>query len=401
MNLRSELLPAARGLLKLARKDPAQARDAMAKLSVDEQVATVCEAPLEIRGRVLDLVPIPEEVVPLIPEAELCFLCKQLGVQDASWILALATDEQIVACVDLDAWNGLAVDVEDLDHWFATLAESGDETLLRAARSLDPELLALYLRAHIDVVLKPSGDDDWTPADGAQTLEGQYYFQALRENDDIAALLKLVHILFQKDYWLYFRMMHSVREELSTELEEWALRWRTGRLEDIGFPSWDSSMRIYGHLRPDRLADVPLEPMDMHAPEWALPVWITDLPAVAGEQPTIFRAAAALEPDERSQFFYAFIALANKVAVADRRGLGDAETLPEMILKAANVSSLGLEHVASENTLTLEETLRRVGLERLFRVGVNLAPEGVRPTIQEDTDEADEADEGIVTDGGS
>ncbi len=392
---RSLLIPAARDLLRLAQKDRAAARRVMAELSAPEQVAAICEAPLGMRASILDLAPEPEVVIPLMPEAELCFTCRHLGVSEASWLLRNATPEQIVACVDLDAWDGLLPERRRLDDWFASLAEAGDETLLRAGQSLDPEVLALYLRHHVRVELKPAGDEDWQPPDGSQALEGHFHFVARHPDDDLAPLLKLLHVLFQKDYWLYFRMMQSVGEELETEIEEWALRWRTGRLEDLGFPSWDSAMRIYGFLREERLADLPktkTPPLDTGS--WDMPVWITALPTPAKEGHSVFRAVAELGLEERRGFFYAFIALANQVAVADRKPLGDAETLPATIEKAASVASLGLEHVATGNGLGLAETLRRVPLERLFRVGVNLGPEGVRPGISQEVDEVDAADEG-------
>ncbi len=73
------------------------------------------------------------------------------------------------------------------------------------------------------------------------------------------------------------------------------------------------------------------------------------------------------------------ISLANHIAVADRMELGDPESLPIAIDKAARFTSDGLEFVAQENELSLEETLRRVSLERLFRVGANLDREGALP----------------------
>lgn len=380
----------ARHLLKLAQEDREAARSVMESMPLDQQVAAVCEAPLAMRTRLLDLCPAPEEVVPRIPEAELCFTCKAAGVSDSSWILAHATEDQLVACVDLDAWTGLAPDVRKLDGWMAALAEAGPDTLLRAAQAMDPEMLALYLRDHVTVALKPSGDEDWEPPDGGQTLEGQFYFVARREGDDLAALARLLQVLFERDYWLYFRMMQSVVEESRTEIEEWALRWRTGRLEDLGFPSWDRAMRIYGHLRPDRLAELPLEPGDIEHTRWQLPVWISDLPVAADSRHAVFRAAGRLDADGRAAFFYAFLTLANKVAVADRRDLGDADTLPDTIEKAAAVASRGLEHVASENGIELVDALRRVPVEHLFRIGVNLAPAGVRPPPS-DLDQEDDA----------
>jgi hypothetical protein len=43
------------------------------------------------------------------------------------------------------------------------------------------------------------------------------------------------------------------------------------------------------------------------------------------------------------------------------------------------VASLGLEHLASASGLEDVEVLRRVTMERLFRVGANLDPENARP----------------------
>ena len=217
------------------------------------------------------------------------------------------------------------------------------------------------------------------------------------ENDDIAPLLALLRTLFQHDYWLYFRLLQAAEHELESDLEEWSLRWRTGRLEDLGFPSWDESMRIYGFLRSDRFGDVPVETAALDLERWAMPVWITDLPASAQGGSPLFRAVAELDGAERQGFFYAFIALANRVAVADRRELSDAETLPATLEKADRVASLGLAEVVGRTGLSAADVLRRVPLEHLFRVGVNVSDENERPTpvgVGDDDDEADEEAKG-------
>lgn len=394
MTIQSQVLPAARQLLKLAARDKALAQDEMSKMSDEEQVATICEAPIAMRVRLLELAERPEDLIPLMPDAELCFTCKQVGVSDASWILAYATTQQVITCIDLDAWSGLTPAPAKFDSWIAALAEAGDESLFRAAQAMDPELISLYLKSRADVELKPAGDEDWQPPEGGQTFEGQFYVIAHENNDDLAPLLRLMHVLFQKDYWLYFRMMHSVREESETEISEWALRWRTNRLEDLGFPSWDRSMGIYGFLRPDRLADLPAESILVEQLAWDLPVWITSLPAAADHRHAIFRAVVQLETEERARFFYAFLALANRIAVADRLDLGDSETLPETLEKAATVTSRGLEFVATENGVAMVEALRRSGVERLFRVGVNLAPDGIRPPYSDSEGDEENPDPG-------
>ncbi|MCP4905051.1 MAG: hypothetical protein GY910_08715 [bacterium] len=381
MDLPRAFVPEARRLLKLARTDRRAAEKELAALTPERQATVICEASLSIRRQMIDLLPDPESVIPLIPEAEFCYTCRSIGLEDSAWLLEMATETQIVTSFDLDVWSGIQIDPARLELWMTALAGGADETLLRAAQSFDPELLVIYLRQHVDVSLKPSEQDDpdWSPPDRSQTLEGQFYFVAKDPKDDLAPVLRLLHTLFQGDYWLYFRMIQAVLVELPTENAEWALRWRTGRLEDLGFPSWDASMRIYGFLRPERMADVPDDDSALDLESWAMPVWLSELPGARSDERALFRATRELGAGERSALFYALIALANRVAVADRMELGDPESLPGAIDKATRFASDGLEHIAGAHGLSLEDTLRRVSIERLFRVGTNLDREAALP----------------------
>lgn len=107
--------------------------------------------------------------------------------------------------------------------------------------------------------------------------------------------------------------------------------------------------------------------------EWPLPVWMPSLPVAQASELALLRALAALPEEERRPHLFAFVALANRVAVADELPLGDAETLPVALEKAARLASRGLEHLASANGLALPDVLRRATLEHLFRVGYRLA----------------------------
>jgi Family of unknown function (DUF6178) len=368
-----------RRLLALARRDRGAAEKALAALSVDAQLALICETPLSQRGEMLALLSAPEAVIPLLPEAELCFIVKAVGLADAPWILEHASPEQVQACIDLDAWNAYEPDIAKLNDWLDALASSSVEAAVRSVRALDPELLVMFLRSRIAVVLKPAGDDDWQPPVGSQTLEGQFFFSALSEGDDLASTQTLLRALFEADYWTYFRMMQGAIWELDSDNQEYALRWRNGRLEDLGFPGWDEAIRIYGFLAPGERARVPEDAHPLDVSEWRLPVWMPVLPALRDRRHRIFDAIARLEEAERLACFYAFVAVANKVAVADRMPLSDALSTPRAIDKAAVWTSRGLAHVAAENGLDDTEVLRRVALERLFRVGANLDPTSARP----------------------
>lgn len=366
-------------ILGLARKERAAATQAIQGMTLDQQVALVCDTPLSRRAETLELLPAPEAVIPLIPEAEFCFTVKAIGIEDAAWILDHATPEQIVACVDLDGWRGATADRAAIDRWLDTLAMTTDESFLRSIRALDPELVVLFLKHRIQCFQKPDDDEGWQPPEGSQTVEGQFHFVAVREGDDLEPVVAMLRALFVADYWVYFRMMQGIIHELDIVNEEWALRWRTGRLEDLGFPPWDSAMAIYRFIRRDDRAAISDETTSFVMGKWHLPVWMPRLPASADHPYLLFRVFAQLDETERRSALYAFIALANKVAVADRMELSDAESTPIAIDKVADFASVGLEFISTKRGLDAADVLRRVPLQRLFSVGANLEPERAYP----------------------
>ncbi len=367
----------------------------MEELGLEAQVALVCEAPLSRRAELIGLAPSPEALVPELPEAELCFVLKQLGLRDCGWLLDLATNQQITSAVDLDVWNHNELDRVQLETWLDALADASEETLLRAAQSLDPELLVLHLRSRIQVVLKPSDSEDpgWEPPPGFQSLEGQFYFAPLDPGDDPEVELALLRVLFQHDYWTYFRFMQGAIWELDPENEEWALRWRTGRLQDLGFPEWSESVAIYRFLPPAERSLIPTGEKPLQTPGFALAMWLPGLPAGVDDRFPIFRAISELDPEERQGAFFAFVGLANRIAVADGFALSDAESLPRAIEKAARFASHGLEFLCRENALSELEVVRQVSIARMFQVGANLDPASARPPrVQADDDSEVPAD---------
>ncbi|HBZ72573.1 MAG TPA: hypothetical protein DEP35_23685 [Deltaproteobacteria bacterium] len=366
-------------ILALARHDRTAAREAVARLDLEAQVALVCEIPVSRRAEVLDLLPAPEAVIPALPEAELCFTAKAIGLAEAGPLLEHATAGQLKACIDLDAWRTHEPDRETLAAWLDACVEAGGETVMKAVEALDAELLVLLLKDRAEVILKPD-EDDWQPPAGAQTLEGQFYLIAKRGTEDLETILYMLQTLFERDYWHYFRLMQGVIWEIESNCEESALRWRTNRLQDLGFPTWEEAMAIYGLLREDERTRLAAETSALDVAPFRLPVWLPELPAATDADHAVFRAAAELSAEERRAFLYAFVALANKVAVADRMPLGDAESTPAAIEKAASVASAGLLHLAEHHGLPLVEVLRRAPLDRLFRVGAALDL-AVRPRV--------------------
>lgn len=365
----AELPGEVRELLALARRDRGAARAALGALAVEEQVALVCRTPAARRGELLDLLPEPERVVPVLPEAELVFTVKAVGHADAAWLLAHATDDQLQACVDLDAWRTSTPERDTLDTWIESFAEADDDTLVRGVRALDPELIQLWLSDRVEVVVKTE-DPGFQPPEGASTIDGQFFVVPRRSGDDLAVVLRLLALLFESDYWFYFRILQAVQWEHVAENEEWAQRWRAGRLQDLGFPPREEALGIYARPQREELERLPDAAPPIGA--WHLPVFVPELPAADDAGLPLFRAASKLDDEARRSFFYAFLALANQVAVADDMPLGDAESIPRAIDKAAHLASRGLEWLAERHGIEAAEVLRRAPLVQLFRIGAHL-----------------------------
>ena len=144
---------------------------------------------------------------------------------------------------------------------------------------------------------------------------------------------------------------------------------------------------MYGFLASERLADVPADVDALDVGAWHLPVWMPELPVGPDAREALFRAIAQLADDERSASFYALLATANKVAVADQLALSDAESMPRALASAVRLVDAGLDFVARERGLEPVEVLRRVPMDRLFRVGANLEGASPRPLPAEDQNE--------------
>lgn len=383
-------LPDARQLLRTAQNDRNAARESVAALDEDAQLGLVCSAAPRDRMGLLDLMENPERVVARLPEAELCFTVKAVGLESAAWLLDQATSEQIVAAVDLDVWDGPRVQPVMIDAWLAAIASTSDESVLEAFDSLDDELLVQWLRERLFVAQRPSqGDEDWQPPEKSQTLDGQFYFAALREGDDLASIVRVLHVIWQGDYWSYFRLLLGVIHELPTENHEYALRWRQARLQDLGFPTWEDALALYRHLDEKRYADLPEEADALDVASWSLPVYLPQLPEPAQGDYAVFRVIAQLEDEERASAFYAFVAVANGVAVADRMPLSDSETTAKAIAKAARFVDDGLAHLLRAHEIEAVEVLRRVPLAHLFRLGANLSPDEARPNFPSEAEETE------------
>ncbi len=69
-------------------------------------------------------------------------------------------------------------------------------------------------------------------------------------------VVEFLRVLRLADLDMYHRLMQEAMWAQESDLEEWAYRWRTGRLQDEGIPNYYEALEAY-HVTESRTASWP------------------------------------------------------------------------------------------------------------------------------------------------
>jgi hypothetical protein len=358
-------------LMQLARRDRSAARAALRALSVEEQARLCGELRPELRGEFLLLTDHPEHVVPLLEPATLVVAVRGAGMSEAAWLLELATREQRIACIDLDCWQSYDLELPRVNEWIDALIEAGRPTLLRALDEFDPEIWLLAMKDQTEVAVVGREDE---PPDGYFTEDGVVYFKP-NSDEAFARVREVMQSSFSERQPRYWQLVYGMLFELPSECEEYALRWRTGRLTDLGFPELEAAMRVYRPLAlgDTEVLDAPVE-FGEHGARGAALVLTRELPGQYADT-LLARTLAELEPDRARDVVGYVLGVANTLAVADRMRLSEPDTAARALEKAVRGIERGLREVAAARSRSAREILERAHVFDLFRAAATLDPE--------------------------
>jgi len=312
-------------------------------------------------------------LIPKLPVQELYYAIKETGLSDAHEIVALASPEQVRGFVDLDVWERDRVDVDKLRPWLEALVDAGPEKLLRAIDVVDPEVVALYLQRQVRVY--DLGSDEPVPDEP----EGHFYptpdnfflLDVLPAGEVGKSIERMIDWLYRADLEKARRIVMSAKWELDSDLEEWAYRWRSGRMSDLGYAEYYEALSIYQWIDPQSVK-LEEEPPATPAPidDTALPVQL----ASAIDAKSFFGRAVQGIKDEASldRVEALLMLLVNKAMAADRVEPGDLEAAKRTLDRSVATLGVGLEFLAKGDVERAARALGRVGLERIFRVGFSL-----------------------------
>lgn len=316
----------------------------------------------------LDLIvesPDPEAVVRALPPDEIYFLVRDLGLGDAVALVQLASPAQFRTFLDLDAWHGDQVDPTKVLPWLraaragALRSEGEMERWRRKLAALDTELLSLVMMATLRIHdLAEHPDPELRSDRFMRTPEGKYLIEFTVEGTDYLAIRGLVDDLYAADPLQATRTLSAIRWELRSDLEESELRWRAGRLADIGFPGTAEALSWFS------------KPPAKHGLHAGLPLRPPGFFLAQFQQGSLLdQAAGLLTPEERVRFEQELMAAVNAMMVANSVDPGDLEAVRRCVESARALLELGLEKLSGKDLQRATQALSARPLKRLFQEG--------------------------------
>ncbi len=307
----------------------------------------------------------PGALVRALPPDELYFTIREIGLADSVELVQFASAEQFKVILDLDTWRQGRFEPRRALPWLraARVGALDDPRaaarLARKMRALDPELALLIFRDaliihDLKVVEDPEIESDRT----FRTADNAYLIEFLVDGTDYVAVRGLIDDLQAEDVFKLSRLFASLSWELPSELEETALRWRTGRLADLGYPALEEALSWYARP-PARPAEAPGSAS--RAPGF----FLAPLP----EGTLLGRAAARLELEDREAFEVQLIGAGNAVLVADGIDPVDLDQVRAAVEGARAMVELGLGQLAGGDEARAAELLGTTPVKRLFQEG--------------------------------
>ena len=292
--------------------------------------------------RILASTDLAAEVAALEP-LEAYYIVREIGLDQALPVLLELSPEQLEACVDLDCWNRYDFGVDSLDQWLTAFAQADPETLARTFFSLDYVVQLLFL-AQTVTVYDPDTDlvtqeEGRSATSRATTPDGFYLLDLKTELALRTHPFTVLDALYQYDPLAAHRLLSDVRVDLPTQIEEEALRFRNGRMQDIGFAPPEEAAILFSRPGIHQPLPRPQRPIDSA---------LTRLPSVyAGPliETTLLQQALSLVTDQErlSALEQEVVWAINSAIIAYGEKTQDIRQIVDIAERVRDTISLGLE----------------------------------------------------------
>jgi len=233
--------------------DQQAAAERLDGLELSERAELVLAMPADRRR--LDLILLsakPDQLVQALPPEDFILTLKGIGDVDSLELLELSSDEQTTYLADLELFVREGIDLGHLAFLNELLFNCSRERTLRWLRALDFELLVLLFERTLLLVERETLDSlPENLAPRVMTPDG-YHYLLVKLGADFKLVKKLADFIYIEDQALFLALMGNMGTTPPVEVEHQALRWRSARLADRGWPDMEAAMELYRPRNPER-----------------------------------------------------------------------------------------------------------------------------------------------------
>jgi hypothetical protein len=240
-------------------------------------------------------------------------------------------------------------------------------------------MLSVVLHRHIRVNAAVPSEEEVDPGPYDEVLSNELYRVAFIDSDSplnerVAEFLRVLRLT---DLDMYHRLMQEAMWAQESELEEWAYRWRTGRLQDEGIPDFYEALETYHVIDVDPLYALPPGPLESPG-----------VPASAEETGRVPSYAWSLTPSgsllaqalrgdytpaTRERLCWEMVSLCNKAVVLDQVDFADTAAVRASLGRVHAYVNIGLEYLSHHDPHQLVPLLTTRSLQSLCQIGFSLS----------------------------
>ena len=337
-------------------------------------------SPTVIKQRIDQILGAPnsEVLVRDLSPVEYTLLLKE-SPETCPLLLELAHPQQIRTVLDLDCWDKDRLRSTRVLEWLEELQRSGSQVFLRALQVMDIEMLIATFRQYIRVhaALPPEEEDE--PSSYDEVLANELYRVEFVEPESPlnAQVLRLLSFLRMVDLDFYLGLMQGVMWGQDSELEDWAYRWKSGRLQDEGFPDYYDALETYNLIDLER--PLPVSATPPQAP--GIPESAEETGLIPGYAWSLTPSGSLLAQALASNFSVAtqdrlcweMVHLCNRELVIDQVDFADAAAVRASLWRVHAYLNVGIEYLSDGNTQQLVPLLTAHALRFLYQVGFTLS----------------------------
>jgi len=291
------------------------------------------------------------------PAEDLYFSIAEVGLSDATEIIQLASPDQFRSFVDLGGWTKDRLDPHQILTWLRAARGDEPEDFLAKLHGIDFEVLEHLLRSFTLIHDKEENPDVHVEGVTLETAEGRYLIEITTEGPEMSAVRQILNDLIAENPFEATRMLEAMRWELLTELEETAFRFRSARLQDLGFPELYEALGLFAYLDPGA--------SPLPAPDVAL--------APVGERVDwLDMAYRGLTDDERDGLEIELRYVVNAALVAEGAEPGALDSVRRISERVRDYLGLSLEHLTGGDPSRAADVVRERPLRKTFQIGFSL-----------------------------